>query len=523
MKRRDLLKAGAAGSLLPALAIGQTAKVLKFVPQADLALLDPVQTTGLVTRNHAMMVFDTLYGVDNQFQAQPQMVSGHQITDDGKTWTLTLRDKLTFHDGTPVLARDAVASIERWSKVDVLGQLMRGQLDELSAPTDKTLRFRFKKPFPLLPLALSKTSGMCPIMPARLAATDPGVQVTEMIGSGPFRFVSGERVPGSRAVYHKFSGYVPREGTPAFTSGAKIAYVDRVEWHTIPDAATAAAALQSGEVDWWEQPIPDLIPVLRGHKDINVQVHDKAGSMAMIRFNQLHAPFDKAAVRRALLAGITQSDYMMAAMGEDKLRWRDNVGFFLPGTPSANDAGMSALTSARSIEKAKKDLAAAGYKGEKIVMLVPTDFAVLNAMSEVAGDYFKRVGLNLDYQSLDWGTVLQRLASKQPIDKGGWSVFCNFVPGVITTAPPLHTYMRGTGAKGPFGWPESAKHEALLESYFGASTTPDQQRIAREMQLQAFQDVPYIPTGLLLQPAAYRKSVSGILDGSPLFYNVKKT
>src|SRR5690606_18598570 len=117
----------------------------------------------------------------------------------------------------------------------------------------------------------------------------------------------------------------------------------------------------------------------------NVQVHDKAGNMAMIRFNQLNAPFDNPAVRRALMAGIVQSDFMMAAMGEDTSRWRDNVGFFLPGTPSANDAGMQALTGERSIERAKQALADAGYNGERVVILVPTDFAVLNAMSEVAG------------------------------------------------------------------------------------------------------------------------------------------
>lgn len=522
MKRRDFLKVSAVGLAAPSVALGQQSKVLRFVPQADLALLDPVQTTGLVTRNHAMMVFDTLYGLDSQYQPQPQMVAGHDITDDGKTWTLTLRDKLMFHDNTPVLAKDAVASIQRWAQVDVFGQLMSAQLDELAATSDTTLRFRFKKPFPMLPIALSKASGVCPIMPERLASTSPAVQVTEMVGSGPFRFIANERMPGSRAVYEKFAGYVPREGTPSFMAGAKVPYLDRVEWHVIPDAATAAAALQSGEVDWWEQPIPDLLPILASHDDINVQVHDKAGNMAMIRFNQLNAPFDNPAVRRALMAGIVQSDFMMAAMGEDASRWRDNVGFFLPGTPSANDAGMQALTGERSIERAKQALADAGYKGERIVMLVPTDFAVLNAMSEVAGDYFRKVGLNLDYQSLDWGTVLQRLASRQPLDQGGWSVFCNFVPGIITTSPPIHTYMRGVGEKGTFGWPTSAKHEALLERYLSAASQEEQLQLSRDIQLQAFEDVPYIPIGLMLQPSAYRKTITGIPDGYAQFYNVKK-
>lgn len=522
MQRRDLLKASASLAAAPALATAQARKTLKFVPQADLALLDPVQTTGLVTRNHGLMVFDQLYGYDAQFQPQPQMVEGHQVTEDGKVWTLTLRSKLAFHDGTPVLARDAVASVERWCKTDVIGQLMRAQVHEITAVNDRTLRLRFKAPFPLLPMVLGKPSAFCPIMPARLAATEPSVQVTEMVGSGPFRFVAGERVPGSRVVYERFAGYVPRDGATSYLAGAKVVNVDRVEWHVIPDAATAAAALQSGEVDWWEQPTPDLLPMLRRHADLKVEIHDRAGVMAMIRFNHLHPPFNNPAIRRALLGGVSQMDYMVAAMGEDKARWRDKVGMFHPAVPLATDAGMEVLTGPRNLDKVKRDLAAAGYKGEKVVMLVPTDFPVLNAMSEVAGDYFRKVGINLDYQSLDWGTVLQRLASRQPLDKGGWSVWCNFVPGVSASNPVLHTYMRGVGAKGTFGWPESARHEALLERYLAAPNLQEQRALARDMQLQAFQDVPYIPTGLMLQPTAYRKTLSGVVDGSPVFYNLRK-
>lgn len=523
MKRRDLLKAGVAGIAAPSLSLAQQTKTLKFVPQADLVLLDPVQTTGLVTRTHAMMVFDTLYGIDSNFQPHPQMVAGHEVTENGKTWTLTLRDGLRFHDGTPVLARDAVASVERWAKADPLGQTMLTRLNELTAVSDKTLRFRFKSPFPFLPAALSKISSICPIMPARLAATAHTVQITEMVGSGPFRFLAKERVPGTRAVYQKFTDYLPRgDGTPSVTSGPKIVHVDRVEWHTMPDAATAAAALQSGEVDWWENPISDLVPLLRRNKDIRVQVLDKSGFMGMIRLNHLHPPFNNPAIRRALLGGLTQSDYMQAAIGEDRALWRDKVGYFLPGSVSASDVGMEALTRPRNLDKVKSDLAAAGYKGERIVVLAPTDFPILNGMTEVAGDYFRRVGLNVDYQSLDWGTVLQRLANKGPVDKGGWSVFANITPGASTVQPPLHMNMRAIGSKGFFGWPTSAAHEAFVDEYLETSDPDVQKRITRDIQRQAFQDVPYLPTGFYTQPAAFRSSLSGLIESFPQFHNVRK-
>jgi len=526
MKRRDFLAtslASAATLAAPNLAAAQNRTTIKFVPQADLALLDPVFTSGLVTRNHGFLVYDQLYGLDESFSPQPQMVAGHVIDDDGKTWTMTLRDGLMFHDGTPVLARDAVASMDRWMKVDAFGQNVRAVTDEMTAVSDKVFRFRLKKPFPLLTSALAKPSSFCPILPQRLAQTPPNVQITDMTGSGPFRFIAGERVAGSQAVYEKFAGYVPRGGgVPSFAAGPKIAYIDRVEWHTLPDASTAAAALQAGEVDWWEQPTPDLIPLLRRNANILVEAKEKGGLMGMIRFNHLVPPFDNPAIRRAFLAGVDQTDYMTAVMGEDRSLWNDKCGFLLPGSPFATDAGMEAMTGPRSFDKVKRDLDAAGYKGERVVFVVPTDLPALNAMSQIAGDMFKRVGINLDYQTLDWGTVLPRLANKEGLDKGGWSVWCNYIPGVIAITPATQSYVRGLGRSGPFGWPESPRIEALRTEFLDASSVEEQKRICRDLQLQAFVDVPYIPTGAWMQPFAFRRNIIDMLNGFPLFHNVKK-
>ena len=142
-----------------------------------------------------------------------------------------------------MLARDCVASIRRWGARDGFGQALLAATDEISAPDDRTIVFRLKYPFPLLPDALAKTPpSMCPIMPERLAATDPYKQVTEMVGSGPYRYKADERVAGSRVVYERNTKYVPRpDGTPDGTAGPKIAHFDRIEWQIIPDAGTVAA------------------------------------------------------------------------------------------------------------------------------------------------------------------------------------------------------------------------------------------------------------------------------------------
>ncbi len=529
MDRRQFIAgsvATAAATLsAPHVARAAGSKVLRFIPQSDLAVLDPVWTTAYVTRNHGMMVFDTLFGIDESYAAHPQMVAGFTTSPDGKEWVLTLRDGLKFHDGSPVLARDCTASITRWGKRDAFGGGLMAATDDLSAPDDKTIKFRLKRPFPLLPDALGKVGvSMCPIMPERLAKTDPFTQVTEMVGSGPFRFLSAERVPGAKAVYARFDGYVPRpDGTVSLTAGPKIANFDRIEWTTIPDAATALAALQAGEADWWEQPSFDLLPVMQADDKLKVGNLDPSGYMSMLRMNQLFAPFDNPAIRRALLGAVDQKEYMTAVAGTDPTWWQTPAGFFPPTSPLASDAGMTALTGPRDVAKVKADIQAAGYKGESVVVLVPTDYPTLNAMALVGADMLKRCGLNVDVVATDWGSVVQRRASRKPPAEGGWSVFFTNFTGLDENTPATHLGLRGNGASGWFGWATAPKLEELRDAWFQAPDAAAQKAIGTEIQAQAFSDVPYLPLGKYLQPTVYAGSLKGVLTGMPIFWNVDRS
>jgi peptide/nickel transport system substrate-binding protein len=538
MQRRQILAgaAAAAGAAvaggLPRPSLGQGAsagtagaRTLKFIPQADLAVLDPILTTAYVTRHHGYMVWDTLYGFDGDYKAQPQMVEGHAVEDGGRRVTMRLRQGLKFHDGEPVRARDCVASIRRWAARDALGQVLMASTDELAAADDRTIVFRLKRPFPMLFEALGKPSTpVCFIMPERLASQDPNQPLRgELVGSGPFRFKADERVPGARVVYTRFEDYIPRaEGTPSWTAGPKRVHFDRIEWHVTPDPATAAAALQNGEVDWWEQPTGDLQPVLRRNRNIVLEIPDPTGLMAICRFNHLHPPFDKAAVRRALLGAVNQADYMTAVIGTDRSLWREGVGFFPPDTPLASDAGMEALTSPRDYEKVKRDLAAAGYRGEKVVLIAATDFPSLNALAQVGHDMFRKAGMNVEFVATDWGTVVQRRASREAPERGGWSVFFTFWAGVDMFNPGVHQSLRGHGQQAWFGWPTIPRIEELRAQWFEATDLEAQKRIAREIQLMAFEEVPYLPLGQYFQATAYRRGLTGVLKGLPLFWNVQR-
>ncbi|ONH82869.1 ABC transporter substrate-binding protein [Roseomonas mucosa] len=501
---------------------GQGSRTLRFIPHADLAVLDPVFSAAYVTRNHAYLVYDTLFGQDAAMNPQPQMVEGVLQEDDGRRWTLTLREGLRFHDGTPVLARDCVASIRRWGQKDDLGKALLGITDELAAPDDRRIVFRLRQPYPLLPFALGKTPGtVCAMMPARIAETPVDRAVTEVVGSGPFRFLADERVAGDRVAYARFEAYVPRSGGRAEgTAGPKVAHFDRIEWKTISDATTAAAALRTGEVDWWELPSNDMLPLFRGDQGFKVEPLDPTGYMVSLRVNHVQGPTANPAIRRALMTAMSQRDVVMAIAGTDPALWNDRVGFFCPGTAMANETGMEALRGDQAA--ARKALEAADYKGEKVLLMTPADVQLNAAGSAVVADTLRRSGVNVDEVTMDWGTLLQRRNRKDPIEQGGWSAYVVLNTGADLGSPAVHPNLRGDGRSGLYGWCESPALEALRTEWLATSDPASQLALAKRMQGQAFQDLPYLPLGQVAQLTVYRAGLSGVLKGVPVFWNLRR-
>jgi peptide/nickel transport system substrate-binding protein len=512
------LGAAAAALAAPKTVAAQNARELRHIPHADVAILDPVWTTADITRNHGNMVYDQLFGLDEGYAPHPQMLAGFTTSADGLTWDLTLRDGLKFHDGEKVLARDCAQSIDRWSKRDPFGTALGARANEIAAVSDSVLRIRLKTPFALLPEALAQPA--CVMMPQRLAQTDPNKQVTDPTGSGPFKFLADERVSGSRVAYAKNAAYAPREGGKAsFLAGPRVAHFDRVVWTYQADAATAAAALAKGEHDWWELPTNDLVPLLKRDKNITVEVKNTMGSVGCLRFNHLFPPFDNPKIRQLVLSAIDQRDCMEAVSSPDY--YALTQGLFTRGMPMANDAGTEALTARKDFAQLKKDLYAAGYKGEKIVLMGPTTIPVLHFQSQVVDDLLRKMGFEVDYQALEWGTVVQRRASKEPPEKGGWHIFITNLTSLTNVFLPAHIGIR-SGPAAWFGWPDAPKLEELRDAWLNASNAEEQKAIARKLQVQMFEDVPYVPLGGFFAPAAHLKSVADIQKGWPVFHAARR-
>lgn len=517
---------GAAAALLGAstlgMAQGAAAETLRIVPSTTITVLDPIWTTAYVTRNFGYMVFDTLFGTDAQGKIQPQMVGKWTTSADNKTWTFTLRDGLAFSDGAAVTSEDVIASLKRWSSRDTLGGLMAQSLDRYEAVDAKTFQIVLKQPFGLVLEALGKPSSNVPfIMPRRIAETPGDTQIKEIVGSGPYLFKADEFRPGQVAVFDKNPAYKPRAEPPSGTAGGKVVYVDKVEWRFIRDPQTQMNALLTGEIDIIEQPAFEQYATFRDNPDIRIVDAQPNGFQFSLRFNFLHAPFDNEKIRHAALLALGQ-EAMLRTQVSDKQLYKTCRSMYPCGTPFASDS-TGDYTGVPQIQKAKALLAEAGYKGEPIVLMRPTDQTTIGKLPLVAKQQLEQAGFKVDLQNMDWQSLVSRRARKDAPQAGGWNAFITSWVAEDIQNPLTMAMMNARGDKGWFGWMDDAKLEEIKSRFAQATTDADKKRIAEEAQLYAFQVGTHVPLGQYTVPAAVRKNVSGIVPaGAQVYWNIKK-
>lgn len=532
MDRRTFIKrmaaAGTAAGTAPSLflaacgdgAAGKGDATLRIIQTPNMTSLDPIWTTSPGTRDLGFLVFDQLVASDAKFEPQPQMASW-TIEDDGKSYVFTLRERLKFHDGAPVRPADCIASIKRWAARDGFGGILIQSVDTIEPIDDHAFRIRLKQPFPLLLRALGKTSApSCLIMPERLARTDPSKQVTEAIGSGPYRFLKDEWVPGSHAAFARFDDYVPRNEPTSGMAGSRRAGAARLELTQIGDASTAMAALQAGEQDVWDAPPSDLIATLRADPNITVEPRFVLPGSYMLQFNHLQPPFNNLKVRQALAMALDQRQTLRTAVA-DPTQLLPCYSYFACGTPYGNEDG-SALLRTADPARAKAALAASGYTREKVVLLCAAE-GPLAGVGATLEDLMRRIGFNLQLVTLDFASITQRRTNRNGVDHGGWSAFTTGWLGTDLLDPGSHPMLRGAGEKGYWGWADDPVIEQLRTEWTLAATPAEQRRIARELQIQACRTLPYLPLGSVVVPTAHRKNVTGVSKmPASAYFNIGK-
>ena len=519
-----LVMSSALGVARPAMAQGDS--VIRYVPQGDLRVLDPIWTTGTVTQVFGSMIYDTLFARDAKLDVQPQMVETWSASQDGLTFRFTLRSGLAFHDGSPVTSKDVIPSLERWGKRDIIGQRLFQSVAKLEAVDDRTFTLALKEPYGLVISSLGRIGGLIPaVMKERLARTDASQQVPEHIGSGPFTYDPKEWVPGSKIVLRKNAKYVSRPEPSSWSAGSKTVHVDRVEWIYIPDPSTATNALIAGEVDMLETPTHDMVPVLKRNPAVTLQRGDPLGNVGTLRPNHLHPPFNNVKARQALGYLLEQEDYLRASVSSDPNDWKVCWSLFVCGSPNDTAVGSEPYTTGTRAErdaKAKQLLAEAGYKGEPIVILQATDFPIFSAASLVLADSLKRIGANPDVQPTDWNSVLTRRAVKKVPTEGGWHIF--FTSGAGVSGGDPFTNPASTACdKAWFGWPCDAEIERLRDAWTRETDDAKQRKLLEEVHRKLYEHGTWFTYGQWFTQTAFRSTLTGVQNSSVrYFWNVKK-
>ena len=508
----------------PGEAYAQNVKTIRYVGFSEPKVLDPVASWLAVTLQHGYLVYDTLFSRDADGVAQPQMVDSWEVSDDKKRYVFVLRDGLAFHDGSPVEAEDVVASIARWAQRDSSGKTLLGFGMKLAALDVKTVELTLEVPTLIVIDAFAKpTAAPLFIMRKEEAVTPPTEPVAEIIGSGPFKFVRQEHVPGSKLVYERNPDYVARSEPASYLSGGKIARVDRVEWVVLPDAGSAVNALIAGEIDVYERPPLDLLPLLEASPDVAMQIGNEQGTMGYLRPNHTQVIFNTREGRRALAALIDQEEYLRAVAGVDGKYWRTCHSFFACGGRLESEAGMEELKTP-DIEEARELFRKAGYDGQMIGLLGVTDSTFLKEFSIITAERMKEAGLNVDLRMTDIASMLASRKNRDIPEKGGWSMFPMSSFGFELDDPIGNFWLASKCEKNVYaGWPCDAKMEELLDSWARELDPVKQKQISVEIQKEAALDFPIVLLGQYFYPVAFRTSVSG-LPKAPLtvFWNADK-
>lgn len=522
MKRRTLAALAAlalSAACLPAFAQAPAPKTLKVVAHADLKILDPTFTTAYISRNFGYMVYDTLFAQDASGKPQPQMVEKFGSSKDGRQWSFTLRPGLKFSDGSAVTSADAIASLQRWAARDSLGRAMVAGGAEWKAVDARTFTLTLAEPFGMVLDALAKPSGFPPvILPERLAKMPASAPLTEVLGSGPFVFKRDEWVPGNKAVFVRNPHYAARSEPPNGLSGSKKSHFDRVEWLYLPDSNSAIAALKRGEVDLIEQLQPDYIAPLR--TDGSIKIGSGGAYQGFLVMNQLHPPFNNPKVRQALLQAVNQERFV-AAMGYPlDMRMAYCPTFFICGSPNETAAGADPYRKA-DVAKAKKMLAESGYKGEKVVLLVPSDVPYLNAEALMAAQTMKSIGLNVDAQNLDWASIGARRAKREAPEAGGWNMYVTVAGEFDVNSPISNAYLGAACGNTLPGWPCDKPLDELRTAWLKETVPAKRKQLLDAFQVRAYEAVPYINAGQYSAAFAARADLKGLdklWAGMPMFW-----
>ncbi|WP_352798183.1 ABC transporter substrate-binding protein [Mesorhizobium sp. M0138] len=382
---------------------------------------------------------------------------------------------------------------------------------DISNKDEKTFTIALKEPLGLLINLLADLTPPCLFIMREKDAVRPATeQVTANIGSGPFRFNEALAEPGASITYDRNKNYAPRKEVSDGFAGDKIVNVDRVIWDVITDQQTAMAALRAGEIDYFETPPADLFLVIDGDPSLELQVLDKAGWDVVLRMNFLQPPFGYIKARQAVLHLIDQEAFI-AAMFSDKKNASTVTSTFGKDRLVSNEENTGWFKKGGDPERARQLFKGAGYAGEKVVILDPTDWHEVDNTSQLLAAALRKIGVNAELAPMDWGGLSTRRANKGPVESGGWNIFITTESNYSFGDPLATLLLLANGDDAWYGWPKGDEYKALRAKWADLATLDERKALARKMQGIWWNFVGDVRLGKHVSPIVHRKALTGLI------------
>jgi peptide/nickel transport system substrate-binding protein len=488
---------------------GKYGGVLKVVAQASITSIDCMYACPAVAMGISQHIFEPMFAFDGDGIPQPVMVDRWSASDDGKVWTLRLRDGIKFHNGQPLTAEAVANSFMRAapSAAGLSFLLDALESDGVSTPDDLTVEMKFRDPIGILPELFSFPWPPANVYPADIAKIPSSEDVGEenYIGSGPYELVLWER--GNRLAVERFDGYVPRTVTSSGMAGRKHAYLDRIEWLQIPAEETKIAGLKTGEWDVVENAGLDFFNELDENPDIEIARYPLHQSV--MPFNTTHPPTDNKLIRQAIQAAV-DVDTFMSALGPKEI-WFPCPAHYYCGTALESRVAEE-FYNQNDAAKARQLMEQAGYDGTPIKILNPTDYATIRFSGEVMKRVLEDVGFNVEMPAMDWATVYSTASNTDE-----WNLYGSW--GVFWAAPSPVADVTLSSTFPPMDWSNDEAKQLRID-YARAGDSQERTRIISRVQELLYDEVPFIRLGQWSAIHPYRSWVKNFtVPASPVYFD----
>jgi peptide/nickel transport system substrate-binding protein len=386
-----------------------------FLDQRTIALID-------------WNMFEALFTFDAEYNTVPMLAEGIEVSEDGLTNKIMLRQGVPFHNGEEMRAADVVASFNRWAPVASLGLAISAFLDEVVEVDPYAVEFRLTSPLVALPSLLARQQHGLSIHPKAImeaAASEP-MAPDQYIGTAPYKFV--EFQADRFTLLDRFDDYVGVDSEPSGYAGRKAAYLDEIEFIPVPEEAARVAGLQAGEYHYLEEIIPDQIEVLQDYPGVTIEILPPR-SYGVIIMNTAAGMFTNQTLRQAVQAAIEVESSGQATHGEGYFEL--GPGIMLPQTIWASDVSAE-LYNQNNPEKARQLLEEAGYDGTPIRLLcTEEDLGDYNA-AVVAQQQLEQAGFTVELEVSDEATLDENLEDDERWDMSTGAIVLRPDPVLIT-------------------------------------------------------------------------------------------